>query len=109
MRKIRQDVPASEPEHNVSISEIIVKWNLNMEQAQAFCMIAKHSLQLRSEPLCMYLGGPGGTGKSHIIKALQQYFDHSGQSRQLRLTSYTDVAACNISGMTLHSALSMKL
>ena len=71
-------------------------------------MIAEHSLQLRLEPLRMYLGGPGGTGKSYVIKALQQFFDHHRQSRQLQLTSYTGMAACNISGMTLHSTLPMK-
>lgn len=108
LASIRQDVPASEPEHDVNIPEIIAEWNLNTEQAQAFCMIAEHSLQLRLEPLRMYLGGPGGTGKSYVIKALQQFFDHHRQSRQLQLTSYTGMAACNISGMTLHSTLPMK-
>ena len=78
---IREDVPASKPEHDVNIPEIIAEWNLNTEQARAFCMIAEHSLQLRSEPLHMYLGGPGGTGNSYVIKALQQFFDHRGQSR----------------------------
>ena len=105
---IRQDIPVIEPEHEVNIAEIIANWNLNVEQARAFHIVAEHSLQLRSEPLHMYLGGPGGTGKSRVIKALQYFLDSRAQSRQLRLTSYTGVAACNISGMTLHSASSIK-
>lgn len=55
----------------------------------------------------MFLGGPGGTGKSRVISALKDLFDCQGQGRRLRLASYTGVAASNISGMTLHSALCM--
>jgi len=53
----------------------------------------------------MYLGGPGGTGKSRVINALKTFFDRRNQSRRFRLSSYTGVAAKNISGMTLHAAL----
>ncbi|KAJ7165488.1 hypothetical protein C8R43DRAFT_986564, partial [Mycena crocata] len=53
----------------------------------------------------MYLGGQGGTGKSTVINALQDYFVSRGETRRFRLASYTGVAARNISGMTLHSAL----
>ncbi|KAJ7729152.1 hypothetical protein B0H16DRAFT_1237284, partial [Mycena metata] len=55
--------------------------------------------------LRMHLGGPGGTGKSRVIDALQDFFVARGESRRFRLSSYTGVAARNISGMTLHSAL----
>ncbi|KDQ54424.1 hypothetical protein JAAARDRAFT_90231, partial [Jaapia argillacea MUCL 33604] len=55
------------------------------------------------KPLRMYLGGPGGTGKSRVINALKDFFVQRNQSRRLRLASYTGVAARNIGGMTLHS------
>ena len=55
----------------------------------------------------MYLGGAGGTGKSRVIHALKQYFVCRGQERRLRLTSFTGVAAQNISGMTIHAALNL--
>ncbi|KAJ3845877.1 P-loop containing nucleoside triphosphate hydrolase protein, partial [Lentinula lateritia] len=78
---------------------------LNEEQERAFRLIASHTQQEKSEPLRMFIGGPGGTGKSHVISALKLFFEAQGESRRFRLASYTGVAAKNISGMTLHSAL----
>ena len=64
-------------------------------------------------PYCLFVSGPGGVGKSHVIKLI-----HSDTVKLLRLsgaiepndvvallTAPTGVAAFNISGMTLHSAL----
>ncbi|KAJ7614526.1 hypothetical protein FB45DRAFT_680019, partial [Roridomyces roridus] len=83
----------------------IEKWTLNKEQAQAFRIIAAHSLQSRPEQLRMLLSGPGGTGKSRVIDALKDFFALRGQSHRLRLAAYTGVAARNIHGMTLHASL----
>ncbi|KAG1792594.1 uncharacterized protein HD556DRAFT_1222594, partial [Suillus plorans] len=80
---------------------------LNTEQARAFRIVAEHSLQIKSEPLRMFIGGAGGTGKSRVINTLKEFFHRRNQSRRFRLASYTGVAAKNISGMTLHSALSI--
>ena len=59
------------------------------------------------EPLKMYIGGAGGTGKSRVINALLEFFIRRGQERRFRVASYTNVAAKTISGMTVHSALSL--
>ncbi|KAG1808509.1 hypothetical protein EV424DRAFT_1269690, partial [Suillus variegatus] len=80
---------------------------LNMEQARAFSLIAGHSLKQNCEPLRMFLGGPGGTGKSRVIAAITEFFNRRGQDKRLRLTSFMGVAARNIAGMTLHSALNL--
>ncbi|KAF9001049.1 hypothetical protein BDZ89DRAFT_900556, partial [Hymenopellis radicata] len=79
----------------------------NVEQARSFRLIAEHSLNYSSPQLRMFLNGPGGTGKSHVINALKEFFDLRKQSRRFRLTAYTGVAARNIKGVTLHSALCM--
>ena len=55
----------------------------------------------------MYIGGPGGTGKSRVISALTDYFTQRDESRRLRLTSFTGIAAKNINGTTLHTALAL--
>ncbi|KAJ3880113.1 hypothetical protein F5051DRAFT_307114, partial [Lentinula edodes] len=80
---------------------------LNAEQSRAFTIIARHSQTKNPDPLRMYLGGQGGTGKSQVIQALNDFFGKQGQSRRFRLASFTGVAAKNISGMTLHAALCM--
>ncbi|KAJ7754883.1 hypothetical protein B0H16DRAFT_1316068, partial [Mycena metata] len=84
---------------------IIAKHTLNLEQARAFSLVAGHSMEKGRDPLRMHLGGPGGTGKSRVIDALQDFFVARGQPRRFRLASYTGVAARNISGMTLHASL----
>lgn len=62
-----------------------------------------------SEPVRMCLGGAGGTGKSRVIAALNDYFAQRGESRRLRLTSFTGIAAKNINGTTLHATLALNL
>ncbi|KAJ7206740.1 hypothetical protein C8J57DRAFT_1099576, partial [Mycena rebaudengoi] len=69
--EIRQDIPAFEPVHHVAH---IQKWTLNRKQAEAFRIIAHHSLQNQPEQLRMFLSGPGGTGKSRVIHALRDLF-----------------------------------
>jgi len=96
------------PPPPANIDEMIAKWTLNVEQARAFSLIASHSQQNRvTDPLRMYIGGPGGTGKSRVIAALTDYFAQRGESRRLRLTSFTGIAAKNINGTTLHTALAL--
>ncbi|KAI0708651.1 hypothetical protein C8Q76DRAFT_627191, partial [Earliella scabrosa] len=84
------------------------KWTLNAEQRRAFSIVAEHSLLNKPEPLRMFLGGFGGTGKSRVIQALTEYFAERNQSRRLRLSSYTGIAARNIAGATLHTALALR-
>ncbi|KAJ3846256.1 hypothetical protein EV368DRAFT_53048 [Lentinula lateritia] len=59
----------------VDINEFLLQYTprLNMEQERAFKIIASHSQQKQSAPLHMYLGGQGGTGKSHVISALKNF------------------------------------
>ncbi|KAJ7275810.1 hypothetical protein C8J57DRAFT_1223960 [Mycena rebaudengoi] len=72
--EIRQDIEASEPERHVDLETHIQKWTLNKEQAQAFRIIASHSLEKNPEQLRMFLTGAGGTGKSQVIHTLSDFF-----------------------------------
>ena len=64
------------------------------------------------EPYHVFLSGPGGVGKSHVIKLIYsdtlKFLRLSGAIEPddviVLLTAPTGVAAFNISGMTLHSA-----
>ncbi|KAJ7086529.1 hypothetical protein C8R44DRAFT_531153, partial [Mycena epipterygia] len=91
----------------VTVDQVVSDYTLNSEQARAFRLIADHSLDKREAPLRMFLGGPGGTGKSRVINGLTDFFTRQGQDRRFRLASYTGVAARNIVGMTLHAALNL--
>ena len=52
-----------------------------------------------------YVGGPGGTGKSQVIKAIQAVFLRKKCSHWLRSGAYTGAAASNISGRTISSLI----
>ena len=89
------------------LNHILSMYTLNEMQGHAFKIIAEHSLAQDTHQLRMHIAGSGGTGKSRVIDALQEFFQLQDQSYRLRLTSFTGVAAKNINGMTLHSALNL--
>ena len=67
-------------------------------------------------PYRIFLSGPGGVGKSHVIKLIQHDMRRLlTLSKQLRptdvtalVTAPTGVAAFNVDGMTIHSALLLR-
>ncbi|KAF8415488.1 hypothetical protein L210DRAFT_3431330, partial [Boletus edulis BED1] len=88
-------------------NQIAEEYTLNEDQRRAFMIVTDHASteSCGNPPIRMFLGGPGGTGKSQVILAIRDFFVCSGQENRLRLTSYMGVAALNIGGNTLHSAL----
>ena len=64
------------------------------------------------KPYCLFLSGPGGVGKSHVVKLihtdtvklLQCAQQITAEDIPILLTASTGVAAHNIDGMTIHSA-----
>lgn len=109
-----RSLPASEGEGDhisapdvPSVTDMISEFTLNKEQSLAFRIICNSASRESLPPLRLYIGGSGGTGKSRIIMAVREFFHRRGESRRLRLASYTGVAAHNVSGMTLHAALSL--
>jgi len=78
--QIGRNIPSSNVNHSVDISQVIIKWNLNTEQTRAFKIIAEHSLEEKPDPLRMFIGGCAGTGKSRVIKALNDFFLARNQS-----------------------------
>ena len=85
------------------------------------CWCKKAVIALRKnepvEPYRVFMSGPGGVGKSHVIRLI-----HSDTLKLLRLsgcidpgdvtvllTAPTGVAAFNISGMTLHAAFTLNI
>ena len=61
----------------------------------------------RENQLFLYVRGEKGVGKSQVIKALQLRFLLLKQSHKLAILASTEVAANNIDGSTIHTALSI--
>ncbi|XP_060776102.1 uncharacterized protein LOC132885442 [Neoarius graeffei] len=92
--------------------------SLNEEQSKIFYAVRHWCLQKISEknpnPLRLFIGGGGGCGKSHLIKAihyestrlLSQLADNPEELTVL-LTAPTGVAAYNINAATIHNTFSI--
>jgi hypothetical protein len=84
------------------------RWTLNSDQKRAFFIIAKHAFNTATDsPLSMLITGPAGSGKSQVLTAMRDFFTIRNESRRFRCASYMGIAANNISGVTLHSALNL--
>ena len=93
---------------SASISSFIERCHFNTEQAAAFNIIARHTTcddGAVNKQLLMGIFGEGGTGKSHLIRAIREWFEQLNRSTELIVTASTGTAAVSISGTTLHSAV----
>lgn len=79
----------------------------NPEQAMAVHIVSNHFLQSSPDQLLMYIAGVGGTGKSYVIKALDNIFSAFGCKNALLKTAPTGCAAVLIGGYTIHAVTMM--
>ena len=108
----KQEIPADE--YRKLVRGLNVKQRAIVMFHRNWCKMAIRALKEGKsiKPYCVFLSGPGGVGKSHVIRLI-----HSDTLKLLRLsgtiepddvtvllTAPTGVAAFNINGMTLHSA-----
>jgi hypothetical protein len=89
--------------HNIMIGSISQQYCLNDEQDRAFKIVANHVVLPNSEPLKMYIGGMGGTGKSQVIKAISNFFEQRNEAYRFIIVAPTGTAAALLSGSTYHS------
>lgn len=89
--------------HAQEVSDIVNEFCLNSEQERAFRIVANHAVNPASEPLKMYLGGMGGTGKSQVLKALSKFFERRNESHRFAIVAPTGNAASLLGGSTYHS------
>jgi PIF1-like helicase len=94
-------------EDEAAVQHIVVEFTLNTEQARAFRIVADHTLGKSKfgNQLLVGLFGEAGTGKSRIVNAICAWFASRNRSHELIVTATTGMAAFNIRGETLHSAL----
>jgi hypothetical protein len=89
-------------ENKQQIEEIVSKFSLNTEQERAFHIITNHAISQQLEPLKMYLGGMGGTGKSRVIEALSEFFLVQKEAHRFVIVAPTGSAAALLGGSTYH-------
>ncbi|KAJ3825789.1 hypothetical protein F5880DRAFT_1477579, partial [Lentinula raphanica] len=84
---------------------IIKSFSLNIEQERAFRIVAHHSIGYSPDPLRLYIGGMGGTGKSQIVKSLLQFFRECDSSYAIVTCAPTGNASALLGGSTYHFLL----
>ncbi|KAJ7088936.1 hypothetical protein C8R44DRAFT_595917, partial [Mycena epipterygia] len=87
------------------VESVKTDFKLNAEQERAFKLVANHAIADDPSPLKMYLGGIGGTGKTQVIRALQQFFIERGEAHRFVVLAPTGTAAALLNGSTYHSVL----
>lgn len=60
-------------------------------------------LDVYSDKHIFTLVSPAGTGKSYVLRVLQDVLESLGLSDKIAFTAPTGVAACNVRGLTIHS------
>ena len=110
------DIPFHVTKSNTSREDILpVLRSINMEQKRTFCFVRDWCLRTAQghtpEPFHIFVTGGAGTGKSHLIKAVEyEATRHLAKSCSLPdrqtvlLTAFTGTAAFNIRGCTIHHA-----
>ncbi|KAJ7775636.1 hypothetical protein DFH07DRAFT_722929, partial [Mycena maculata] len=93
---------------------LISKHTLNDEQTRAFLLLAdKIGVELekgrKDSPMTVLCTGPGGTGKSVIFRAWEDFYKAVGHPEHLRLTAPTGVVASDIGGCTIHAEASLRI
>ena len=86
------------------IRQVVLEKNLlsNNEQLRAFEIVAQH-VCFGGDQLLMYIGGVGGTGKSHVVNSILRLFTLVGKRSKILVAAPTGAAAILIGGHTIHS------
>ncbi|KAJ3544805.1 hypothetical protein NMY22_g2652 [Coprinellus aureogranulatus] len=95
----------NDEEYKSAFGSAVSEFSLNREQLRAFSIVANHASSVGPEPLQMYVGGMGGTGKTRVIDSLRRFFEIRGESNRMVVLAPTGAAASVISGSTYHSFL----
>jgi ABC-type cobalamin/Fe3+-siderophores transport system ATPase subunit len=75
------------------------------EQYQTYTTVTQNILASPNGGKCFFITGPGGTGKSYLLKAIQHWCNSSRNNCLLQAP--TSIATHNIDGNTIHSSLSI--
>ncbi|KAH9884312.1 P-loop containing nucleoside triphosphate hydrolase protein, partial [Cubamyces lactineus] len=80
-------------------------FTLNVEQTRAFVLVAKHLHHHDPDPLHMYLGGMGGTGKTRVIQSVMEFLIAREEGYRFLVLGPTGTSASQLGGSTYHSVL----
>ena len=99
-----------------SVRAIADEFGLNEKQRMVYDIVARrfvdqHILKIADDgkPLRMLMTGPGGTGKTHAVKALQKLMMVHNLQHLIRFLGPTGSSAQQIGGTTIHKGLGLSI
>jgi len=99
-----------------SICAVAEEFGLNEKQRMVYDIVARkfidqHVLKTTDDgkPLRMLMTGPGGTGKTHAVKALQKLMTLHKLQHLIRFLGPTGSSAKQIGGTTIHKGLGLSI
>ena len=91
-------------------NRIAIAMSLNTEQRRALYLVAQQIwMGIFGQPLRMYVGGVGGTGKTRVIRSVKELLDSCGLNDNYVLAAPTGAAAVLIGGNTVHSVCGLSV
>ena len=71
--------------YNNILAQIIYDFNLEHNILQLACVkiVCEHMINKDSNQLLFHISGVGGTGKSHVIHAIRQFFNYCNMSNKI--------------------------
>jgi ATP-dependent DNA helicase PIF1 len=88
---------------NQNIQDMLKEANINIDFHDNLSDSQKKALELFKEGNNLLILGCGGTGKSFLLKTMEEYIKTSHKNKKMYLSSTTGISAYNIGGMTIHS------
>ena len=99
-----------------SVRAVAEEFRLNEKQKMVYDIVARkfidqHILKVTNDgkPLRMLMTGPGGTGKTHAVKALQKLMTLHKMQHLIRFLGPTGSSAKQIGGTTIHKGLGLSI
>ncbi|TFK18733.1 hypothetical protein FA15DRAFT_561661, partial [Coprinopsis marcescibilis] len=106
---------STEDSSNSTLHDHIDTFNFNPQQQIAYDIIVNHFTRRHlnadpdEPPLRMLMTGPGGTGKTYVVRAVKQMMMSHNAAHRIRFLAPTGSAAALIDGMTIHKGLGIKI
>lgn len=97
------DIPSDDDDNVKNKPLKIDEKNPLLQQMYKLSFSQKQVLEVIMSRKSVFFTGAAGTGKSYILKILQDVMGVLDMSTKISFTAPTGVAACNIQGLTIHS------
>jgi ATP-dependent DNA helicase PIF1 len=105
MSSFRQTQIVSQELLNSNIEEMLKEHlgDIDLEKDLNLSKKQKDAYDLFKNEQNILILGPAGTGKSKVIKTMEEYIKNKKQEKKMILCATTGIAAYNIGGMTIYS------